>query len=360
MCFGGDSSDPGAFSGSPAGLTAALERAGHSVLRVNTALPSALERIAGRARWLHPELCRVHTYIADARLSKLEYDAVVQIGTDFLVCTAAPTVTYDDMTVAQHVRLRDDWFARYPRRAQLAWQVRQMRAFTNADRCCVLSQWAAESVVQDYQQPAEKVCVIGLGGNHIIEAPADRDWSKPRYLIIAKNWRRKNVPLVVETFAEVKRRFPSASLDVVGPYIGGPQPGVVFHGSLDLNKLSDRRRVEELLRSATCYVMPSKHEASALAFVEAGAAGIPSIGTTSGGVRELIGPGGTVVDPTDSFSLLREMIRLADPRTASTLGALAADHARWYTWDATAQRLLNVIEEVARGRGRSSNECSTS
>jgi glycosyltransferase involved in cell wall biosynthesis len=271
---------------------------------------------------------------------------VVQIGSEYTIDTHRPTVTYDDMTVVQHVRHNDEWFNTYPRRAQEAWRKRQAHAFANADRCCVLSRWAGDSIVEDYGQPEDKVCVIGLGGNHVIEQPTDRDWSRPRYLIVAKNWRRKNVPLVIEMFSRLRDVHPDATLDVVGPYGLAPPPGVTLHGDRDLRVPADRRTVKGLFRAATCYVMPSMHEASALVFVEAGSAGIPSIGTTIGGVRDLIGPGGAVVDPKDTAALLDEMLRMADPSEARRLGALAAEHARWYTWPATAQRLVKVIEEI--------------
>lgn len=346
VCFLGDSSDPSAFSGVPSGVTKALGDAGHTVLRVNAALPPGLARFANRLPRLHPERCILHSRIAASALARLEYDAVVQIGSEFTIDTDRPTVTYDDMTVIQHIRQNDDWFSTYTRRARGAWRKRQAYAFASADRCCAFSRWAADSIVQDYGQPEGKVPVIGLGGNNVIERPADRDWSRPRYLIVAKDWRRKNVPLVIETFARLRDVHPEATLDVVGPYDFAAPPGVTLHGYRDLRIPADRETVEGLFRAATCYVMPSTHEAAGLVFVEAGTAGIPSIGTTIGGVRELIGPGGAVVDPTDADALLDQMLRMADPAEAQRLGALAAEHARWYTWPATAQRLVKVIEEI--------------
>lgn len=345
MCYCGDSNDPAAFSGLPFGLTNALAECGHTVLRVNTALPGALGRRTDIPR-IHPQVCVLQSRLARAALARLEYDALVQIGSEFTVKTSRPIVTYDDMTVVQHVRHNDDWFSTYPRRAQEAWRKRQAWVFANADRCCTLSTWAGNSIIEDYGQPAEKVRVIGLGGNHIIERPVDRDWSRPRYLIIAKNWRRKNVALVIETFSKLRDVCPDATLDVVGPYDLTAPPGVTLHGDRDLRIPADRQTIETLLCTATCYVMPSTHEASALVFVEAGSAGIPSIGTTIGGVRDLIGPGGAIVDPTDAAALLAEMVRMADPSEARRLGALAAEHARWFTWAATAQRLVEVIEEI--------------
>jgi glycosyltransferase involved in cell wall biosynthesis len=92
--------------------------------------------------------------------------------------------------------------------------------------------------------------------------------------------------------------------------------------------------------------MPSFSEASAIAYVEAAAAGLPSIGTTSGGSDYLIGDGGVVVDPYDDDALLAAMLRLADPETAQRTGAAAKLRSELFTWPEVARRLLRALEGV--------------
>jgi len=176
---------------------------------------------------------------------------------------------------------------------------------------------------------------VGVGGNHIISAPTDRDWSVPRFLIVAQDWRRKNVELVVRSFRELRAEQPTATLDVVGPYSGEAGPGVSLHGPLRLDVSAERGSVDALFRRSTCYVMPSTHEASALVFVEASWAGIPSIGTTVGGVRELIGDGGVVVNPDKPLELLD-----ANATTVGSRGGSSHRRARSATC-----RVVHVAED---------------
>jgi glycosyltransferase involved in cell wall biosynthesis len=90
--------------------------------------------------------------------------------------------------------------------------------------------------------------------------------------------------------------------------------------------------------------MPSHSEASAIAYVEAATAGLPSIGTSAGGSGYLIGDGGLVVDPADPGALLEAMRRLADPEAAARMGALAKERSRLFSWDAVAARILATLE----------------
>ncbi len=346
VLYAGDARNPAAWSGTPSGIVGGLEAVGVTVRAIDMRIDPRVERRLVRASLtLHPELCRLRSRLRrrDVRDAERSVDGLIQIGTDFTISTTAPTVTYEDMTVAQHIEHADEWFMTFPARARDAWLARQRLAYRNADACCVCSGWAGGSIVQHYGVAATDVRVVGLGANHRIDPPNDRDWSLPRFLCVARDWRRKNVPLIVETFARVRAEHPSSTLDIVGPYPGPAGDGVTLHGTLRLDEPGERAQVESLFRRATCYVMPSKHEASALAFIEAGSAGLPSIGTTVGGAAELIGDGGVVVDPADPEALHQAMLRLSDPETGAAFGARARAHSAWYQWPATAERILDAL-----------------
>jgi glycosyltransferase involved in cell wall biosynthesis len=219
---------------------------------------------------------------------------------------------------------------------------RQRRAYRQAVACCLTTPWAAESVIRDYGIEPAKVHVVGVGFNHDAGA-GDRDWSRPRYLFVGMDWARKNGAGVLRAFARLREELPAALLDVVGRHPRLNQPGVTGHGVLHLNVAEERARLDRLFGSATCFVMPSYSEAGAISYVEAVAAGVPSIGTTSGGSGYLIGREGLMVDPRDDESLLAAMRRLSDPVTAARLGAAAKRRAVDFTWTAVAQRLLRAL-----------------
>jgi glycosyltransferase involved in cell wall biosynthesis len=112
---------------------------------------------------------------------------------------------------------------------------------------------------------------------------------------------------------------------------------------LDPGDPADRDRLDGLYGAATCFVMPSLHEPSALSYVEAAGAGVPVIGTTAGGTATLVGDGGVLVEPGDEAALREAMLALAVPATAARLGELASARARLFTWDAVGERLLAAL-----------------
>ena len=180
-----------------------------------------------------------------------------------------------------------------------------------------------------------------MGRNHD-PSPVERDWSVPRFLFVGRDWVGKNGAGVMRAFARLRSEIPEARLDVVGdPPLHAP--GVTGHGPLRLNVPAERARAEVLFQRATCFVMPSHFEASAIVYAEAAAAGLPSIGTSVGGSRELIGDGGRLVDPADDDDLLDAMRALAEPGTAERLGALSLERSALFTWRAVAERLLRAL-----------------
>jgi len=352
----GDSRDPGDWSGIPNSLARGLQEVGVDVRHVSADLPASVRRVARRL-FSHEDYPALWTAAARARLWRAgAVGGVLQIGTEFRVTTRARLVTFEDMTVRQHVELGDNWVTRLPKRSIDAWVERQRRIYDQASVCCVMSRWAAESVSGDYGVPSERVRVVGAGANHVVEPPADRNWIVPRFLFIGRQWRRKNLPALLRAFAELRREVPDARLDIVGSAPPKDIPGVTFHGTLRLDVPLDRGRLEHLLRTATCFVMPSWHEAFGIVYIEAGMAGLPSIGTAVGGAREAIGPGGRLVDPGDEIELLGAMRELSAGETAARLGTLAREHARRFTWPAVASKIASALELEPRRLTRASAE----
>jgi glycosyltransferase involved in cell wall biosynthesis len=225
-----------------------------------------------------------------------------------------------------------------PERALRARLRQQAELYRRAAVACPITRFVADAIEHDFGVLPERVQVVGIGRNHEPEAP-ERDWSRPRFLFVGGEWERKRGAAVVESFRDVRERHPQATLDLVSahpPDVGGD--GVRAHGSIT------GARVTQLFSQATCFVMPSRAEPVGIVYVEAGAAGTPSIGTTVGGAPELIGPGGVVVDPADREALTAAMLELAEPETARRLGALAYEHSRWFTWRATAERILEALQ----------------
>jgi glycosyltransferase involved in cell wall biosynthesis len=220
----------------------------------------------------------------------------------------------------------------------------QLRLHRDATVCCVASQWARDSLVDDHGIEPAKVHVVGYGVNVPVEPPADRDWSTPRFLFVGFGWHRKNGERVVRAFSRLRREHPTATLDVVGDHPRIDDPGVTGHGAPHFGDRDGRAVLESLYRRATCFVVPSLHESFGIVYVEAASAGLPSIGTSVGGTTTSIAGGGVLVDPDDEGAILAAMRRLCDPAEARRLGAEAARRAPLFTWRRVGERIVRALD----------------
>jgi glycosyltransferase involved in cell wall biosynthesis len=271
-------------------------------------------------------------------------DGIVQRSGDMQLPPSYRVVTLEDSTMLQALRAFP-WrhLEALSERDIERYVARQRRVYESAVACCGATHWVADSIISDYGIPPERVFTVGFGPNHEPAEPVPRDWSSPRYLFVGKRWIHKNGPAVLEAFAQVRERHPDARLDIVGDHPHLDEPGVVGHGMLSLLDPEEQERLATLYRSATVFVMPSLHEAAGIVYIEAGGAGIPSIGTTNGGTATMIGPGGIVVDPLQPEEIFEAMLKLADPETAQRMGELAYRHSAPFTWRKVAERLIRAM-----------------
>lgn len=365
----GDPSDPSTFSGAPAALLGGLRDCGADAQPVGGGLPDALQRAVIRAAIvarLRPHDLRdlgraVERERAGANLGRLAeavrdvkvaaglrrarpLDGVIQHGSEMRLPRGTRYVTWEDAT-SKLARRSFPWPHHEGTRpsdhrlhdARAAW------VYGHAHACCAMSHWAAASLVDDFGVPPERVHVVGVGAVRRMRPPERRDWSVPRLLFVGFAWERKNGPAVVRAFARLRDEHPDATLDVVGAHPPLDAPGVTGHGPIALADPTGASRLAALFARATCFVMPSLHEPSAQAYIEAGSAGIPSIGSTNGGSATVIGPGGTVVDPQDDGAILDAMRRLGSGDGAREAGDRARAHAALLTWELVAERLVRAL-----------------
>jgi hypothetical protein len=350
----GDPTRAGLWSGVPVGLIGGFRAAGCEIVPINAEFLGS-GRIARELHmsWADQATSRAFAAAFSATASRRlraagSLDGVVMIGTSYSLSTNAPIVTFEDMTVAQALRQPDSIYSTLGAAAAARWQDRQRRAYERSHACCVTSHWVAESLREDYGVPETKVHVVGLGNNLEIE-PVARDWSTPRFLFVGVDWERKRGAAVLEGFAAVRERYPEAQLDLVGDHPAVGAEGVIGHGLLPLGCEEGERQYAELLSCATCLLMPSTFEPYGIAYLDAAAAGVPSVGTTVGGAPDAVGDCGRVVAPSDPQGLLEAMLELADPDTARELGARAHTRSRTHTWPAVAERVLAALREPSVG-----------
>lgn len=348
LLFQGDPNDPPSWSGVPSGLSKGLEENGFEAVGIDARIPGAnrmarLLRMDWRAQTTNRLLSAGSGARASAALKRGDFVGAVAIGSGFLTRSSTPTVTYDDMTVVQALEQLGSEYDSVSKGAARRWRERQRRGYEAARACLVSSEWAAKSVIDDYGIDPEKVRIIGFGRN-APEQVVERDWQRPHFLFIGFDWERKRGPAVVEAFSHVVDRNPAARLDLVGGHPPIDAPGVTPHGPLSLGDAESRKKLSELLTEATCFVMPSTFEPFGIAYIDAAASGVPSIGTTNGGAASAIGDGGLLVDPNDDDALLDAMLSMCDPETAKRLGERAFSRSSLFTWKSVSARVVDALD----------------
>lgn len=119
---------------------------------------------------------------------------------------------------------------------------------------------------------------------------------------------------------------------------------VSFYGYCDNNKLP------ELYSEADIFVLPSLAEAFGLVFAEAMALGLPIIGTTAGGIPEVVknGENGILVQPGKVNELKNALEKLINNKELrEKMGEKSTKIVREnFTWDKIAQDYLRIYKEV--------------
>jgi glycosyltransferase involved in cell wall biosynthesis len=133
---------------------------------------------------------------------------------------------------------------------------------------------------------------------------------------------RKNIGLLLEGFARLRERLPTATLKLVGaPPRDSLPPGVEAAGYVE--------SVAEILRHASLFVLPSHQEGFGIVVAEALASGVPVIVTPCGGPEELVreSGGGEVLSGFTAEELAeRALALLEDATRLATMRRLGRAH----------------------------------
>ncbi len=169
---------------------------------------------------------------------------------------------------------------------------------------------------------------------------------------------RKNVPLLVESFADALTELPPAmSLVIAGrahsdnPRMFPPIEPIIKARGLEgrvhlLGQVTDDER-RSLLQAAMACITPSMYEGFGLTPLEAMACGTPVIAANSSSFPEVIGGAGMLVEP-ERGALARAMIQLTtDPRLMRDLGAAGLERSRQFSWARAAEATASVYRTVA-------------
>jgi glycosyltransferase involved in cell wall biosynthesis len=166
-----------------------------------------------------------------------------------------------------------------------------------------------------------------------------------------------SVDVVVRAFAEVKRVFPGAKLDLVG---GGPLEDDVRKLVADLNLsgvnftgVASRSEIGKYYDQADIFINASWLDNMPVSIIEAFAAGTPVVTTSPESIPYLVEHEQTgLLSPVgDEKALAANVIRLLrDPALAARLAQNAHRESSKYTWEVVRGQWLQVYRGMMKNQ----------
>jgi glycosyltransferase involved in cell wall biosynthesis len=166
---------------------------------------------------------------------------------------------------------------------------------------------------------------------------------------------RKNLPLLLKAFARIRQIgvHPPSHLVLAGGRGWGDD--VIFdrvaalglHEVVHFPGFVPDAELPDWYRAAEGFVYPSRFEGFGLPVLEAMACGTPVVCSAAPGVREVAGRAALQVPPDDVDGWAAALTLLAEqPALRVALRQAGLEHARCFTWRATAEQTLAVYDRA--------------
>ncbi|MCA1644902.1 MAG: glycosyltransferase family 4 protein [Chloroflexi bacterium] len=180
----------------------------------------------------------------------------------------------------------------------------------------------------------------------------DPDPRRPYVLFVGTLEPRKNLPLLVEAFAQMQRRL-DAQLVIVGARGWLDEPIFAAHARSGLGDAArfvgsvGEEDLAVLYSHAGVFVLPSLYEGFGLPVLEAMACGAPVVASNAGPLPEVAGDAAVLLKPEDpdAWALaLRDV--LSSPSLADDLRRRGFARARAFDWQRSALATREVYREA--------------
>ncbi|MBI1356312.1 MAG: glycosyltransferase [Acidobacteria bacterium] len=223
-----------------------------------------------------------------------------------------------------------------------------------------------DDLIEHYQVSPAKIEVILLGADERLspgsapEQPLPDQVRRryglpagPFFLFVGKISKRRNIPLLVESFARAARAHDLPQrLVIVGPDAWGVNPlGLAQrHGVGDRVCWIQHVPMDDLLhfyRAARAFVLPTEHEGFSLTIVEAMACGLPALVFDHAALQGPVRAAVHLVGPLQLADALAEIARSAELYARQREAGLRCAYS--YRWKTTAEATMRSLVRAACG-----------
>ncbi len=171
----------------------------------------------------------------------------------------------------------------------------EQKAIDNASIVICASQWAANSVIEDYGFPRANVHVIPRGAN-IDRVPEKNLISEKkitdvcRLLYMGKEYYRKGYDIAYKTMVYIREKGIPVKLVAVGCSTTQEfvDEDVEVINYINKNTAEGMEQFDRLMVNSDFFLLPTRAECMGIAFCESSAYGLPVITRDTGGVTEVV------------------------------------------------------------------------
>ena len=233
----------------------------------------------------------------------------------------------------------------------------EQRALKNCTLALYASDWAAKTALANYDVDPQKIHVVPFGANidcsrdefSIQQISEAKSQKVCKLLFAGVDWEWKGGDKAIEILRLLLKRGVNTELHIVGCTPNRDLgPNVFVHGFVSKASVEGRAKLDKLFSEAHFLVLPTRTEAYGLVFAEASSFGLPSLGTSIGGVPTVVreGRNGFLFDVEASASSYCDRIEAlmgdADSYRALALSSFL-EYKRDLNWDVAGARVRELI-----------------
>ena len=203
------------------------------------------------------------------------------------------------------------------------------------------SEAVRKQALERFRLQSSRVVVVPLAAGPNFHPVETRDSNPPYILYVGSLEPRKNLPLLLEVWREVRREHP---IDLV---LAGRRrddfPEIAAEAGLHLKGLTPDHDLPSLYSGALAVVYPSCYEGFGLPVLEAMQCGAVVIASNDPAIAEVAGEAAILLDINDRQAWVRALTSLVQqPAQAQALRVKALARAAEFSWKKTAQLTREV------------------
>lgn len=233
-----------------------------------------------------------------------------------------------------------------------------------------VSEYTKKTIIKHYSVPSSRITVIhnGVGeefhsienfrstiGYQQLQQDLKLGDAHPIILYVGSDHPRKNVPIALELFAQLKQTRPDAVFLKVG------EAGILAGRAATLETI-DRLNIRDAVRFigavlddhlnmlynlADVLIFPSRFEGFGLPPLQAMAAGLPVVCSNATSIPEVVGDAAFTHNPDDVAGMLASVRQLTEDRqTHREFSRRGIARAKKFSWEKAAEQVIGVYKKA--------------